>query len=123
MKLSTEIWTDESDVVMYVNGVKCKIEIEPQHNSQTGIIDRVNIKINKTEEDLTKEGRSGYYYKWGGWPIFRQQSVIPASDDNKPYTYICTINNDWGDMGNVNVFVLIDENFCVKDIFIETSCC
>ena len=45
----------------------------------------------------------------------------PCSDDGLPYTYICTIENDWGDMGNGNIFALI-RDFKVEDVWVEASC-
>ena len=54
------------------------------------------------------------------------------SDDGRHYKYICTINNYWGDVGNGNIFALLEKDwddeagdfvgFIVEDVYVEASC-
>jgi len=63
--------------------------------------------------------------KWGGFPEFVQGEVVPVSEDGRPYQYICTVNNNWGDNGNCNIFILFSGakfNQKIEDIYLEASC-
>lgn len=80
--------------------------------------------LQPTEEPPTvSSNKRGEYYKFGGYPRFIQNEYCPcAAEDMKPYTYICTIENGWGDCGNGNIFALIRDGV-VEDVLVEASCC
>lgn len=61
-------------------------------------------------------------YKWLGIPDFIQSTKWPYSKETgKPYMYLCTIYDEWGDMGNNNIFVELDGEDLV-DVYHEYSC-
>jgi hypothetical protein len=130
MNFTASIYTNEPNVVMYLNGVKCKVSVEIIYDDYETPGMPINAKVNiePTEEPLTVgikrmayQCRQPAYYKFGGFPVFLQMVSEPCSDDGLPYTYICTIENDWGDMGNGNIFALI-RDFKVEDVYVEASC-
>ena len=124
MKSLSSIYTDSPNVVMYLNGLKYKVSIDVEYCESSAMPTDAKVEIERTDEELTKSsGNCSDYYKFGGFPIFIQNSVEPMADNGKPYTYICTINNDWGDMGNANIFALIsDSGEEIEDVFVEASC-
>lgn len=125
MKSPSSIYTDSSTVVMYLNGLKYKVSIDVKYDEHSAMPIDAKVDLVCTEEELTKSsGKTSNYYKFGGYPNFIQTPVEPMSDYGKPYTYICTINNDWGDCGNANIFALIsDSGDNVEDVYVEASCC
>lgn len=78
----------------------------------------------------------GSYAKWGGSPRFLQNELWPMSDAGIQYDYLCTIENEWGDAGNCNIFILTECNiplngleqantvpsYRIVDSFMEASC-
>lgn len=129
------IYNNSPEAIMHIDGIKCKISIEVEYDEMGGMPLSAKVEINKTEEPLsvsdTIKGKYGpqvnilSYYKWGGYPRFIQNEVCPMSEDGRLYRYLCTINNNWGDMGNGNVFALIkpsEKGFDVEDVYVEASC-
>lgn len=124
MKTPSSIYTDSPSVVMYLNGFKYKVSIDVEYDEHSAMPTDAKIDIVRTDEELTKSSsKTNNYYKFGGYPIFIQTPVEPMTDSGKPYTYICTINNNWGDMGNANIFALIsDSDDNIEDVYVEASC-
>lgn len=123
MKFGSAIFTNSPKVVMYLNGVKYKVEVDVEYDDYCAMPIDAIVKIERTDEALSLSGKHNEYYKFGGYPIFIQSSYEPIGENGKPYTYICTIQNDWGDMGNANIFALISD--CgekIEDVFVEASC-
>ncbi len=124
MKFKRAFYTDDTCAVFEIQGIpyyiKFHIEYDYDGVPSKAIIEEWNITDKKLEET-----KNASYVKWGGYPIFVQSEIIPMSDDGKEYFYLCTIDNDWGDSGNCNVFVLLEESefgLIPKDVFLEASC-
>ena len=124
MKSPSSIYANYPSVVMYLNGLKYKVSIDVKYEEYSAMPVDAKVEIERTEAELTKSsGNRNDYYKFGGFPIFIQNPVEPMAENGKPYTYICTVQNDWGDMGNANVFVLIDDSGeTIEDVYVESSC-
>lgn len=119
------ILTDDSEVVMWLNNKKCKVSVEIEYDEHSSMPLDAKLDIVFTDEPLTKSKAAGYY-RFGPFPDFTQSACWPVSAEFKPYTFICTVDNSWGDMGNGNVFALLEETetgYAVLDVFVEASCC
>ncbi len=103
-----------------------EITIDWSCDEHSGMPTSAKLKICKSDKPVTENTKNDSLYKWAGFPIFTQGHIQPVSEDGRLYHYICTIQNDWGDMGNANIFALIgdweDDNLVVEDIFVEASC-
>jgi len=118
------IRTDDSEVVMWLNNKKCKVNVEIEYDEYSSQPIDAKLNIVFTDEPLTTAKVSGYY-RFGPFPDFIQSACWPVSAEFKPYTFICTVYNGWGDMGNGNVFALLEETttgYDVLDVFVEASC-
>jgi hypothetical protein len=126
MRFGSSVLTDSPTAVIYLNGIKYRVTISDIEFEDISVMPiKAAVQIAKTDEDLTQSNRDwNSYYKFGGFPVFLQNSVEPCcSCSRKPYTYICTLQTDWGDMGNANIFALIsDSGDEVEDVFVEASC-
>jgi hypothetical protein len=125
MKFYNIIYSNEPSVVMYLNGKKYKVTVDVEYSEEIRAKPvSADVNISLTEEPLTISDKKSTWcwYKFGGYPSFTQGEELPTDDNDQPYTYICTIESDWGDSGNGNVFALIkDDN--VVDVYLEASCC
>ena len=127
MKLKQPIFTDDLSAVIDIDGSPVDIELELEYDND-GIPSRIKvIRFEDTNKPLTVEKPRSDYVKWGGYPDFKQSEVIPVSDDGREYKYLCTVYNNWGDMGTCNIFIL-REISCdqvinvIEDIYLEASC-
>lgn len=119
------IYTDEPNVVIYLLGKKCEINIKVDYEEDSAAPIDANLRIDFTEKPLTEKSTTRGYYKWGWFPTFLQNEVYPTAADGRPYTFICTVCNNWGDCGNANVFALLKEHdtgFFIEDVYVEYSC-
>ena len=126
MKFAQPIWTDDLKAIRKIHGANYKIELEIIYGDN-GIPDRCKVLYwELTHEKETENSNKANYVKWGGYPIFRQgDQSVPMSDDGEPYMYLCTVDNNWGDMGNCNIFALLADTrsgFLPEDIYMEASC-
>ena len=124
MKFTKTIWTNECAATILISGEPYYFEFAIIYDN-CGVPETCEVK----EFCLTKQPLDediGSYVKWGGYPHFKQSECIPMSDDGREYKYICTVNNDWGDMGNCNIFLLFKKEefigLCIEDIYMEYSC-
>ena len=125
VKFYQSITNSEPQVVMLIDGIKCKLSIDVEYDEYSAMPMSAQLSIAKTDEPLSTSDNKSYYFKWGGYPVFVQSECSPMSEDGRLYKYICTINNSWGDMGNANIFALLspsEEGFTVEDVFVEASC-
>jgi len=135
VKFFNSIYTNESSVIIplkhfYISdqtdNTIVEIAIEWSCDEYSCMPDSAKLDIYKSNKPVTESGKSNFLYKWAGFPEFIQNKFQPISDDGRMYHYICTIQNNWGDMGNANVFALIgdwkDDILVVEDVFVETSC-
>ncbi len=120
--------TNEPEIVMHFHGKKCKIRVECDFDDEYfayGRVEDAKVTVVETDEPLTSITNNRAAYVWGWCPIFRQDTAYPVSDDGRPYTFICTIDNSWGDSGTNNVFALINMSstgYEVEDVYVESSC-
>lgn len=133
MRLLNVVHTDEWAAVILYRGEKYAVAVELEYDP-SGVPVRCVVDFKPApHQELTpsKENRSSKYrlcsweVKWGGWPQFLQAEIWPASDAGIPFDYLCTINTEWGDAGNVNVFILTAETaggYVVLESYIEASC-
>lgn len=76
-----------------------------------------------TESDCRKTGdRSGYYLQFFGQPVWVQSPVYPLDIRGNPCYHLLTIENKWGDSGNINILVGMD-NDVPAEAYFEASCC
>lgn len=131
MKFAPTIYTDDCEVSMLFMGEPYFIRFEIEYD------DAMPVRCHMLDFCLTKQSldeikwpnlphKRLWYVKWGGYPIFIQNEVNPISDDGRPYVYLCTVNNEWGDSGNCNIFILVRKGelgYEVEDVYMEYSCC
>jgi|694.fasta_scaffold12015_39 hypothetical protein len=127
---NADIYTNENSVVMYLQAKKYKVTVDVEYEDY-GMPRSATVVIEPSDEPVTESLRDpnlayhynpwSAYYKFGGFPVFIQNPVAPCTNEGKPYDYICTINNHWGDDGNGNVFALINDGV-VEDVYIEANC-
>ena len=141
MKFQQPIYTDKSTVTiplknLYItdqqDNTNVEITIDWSCEEYSGMPNDATLTIKRTTNPPTPTQKPNSLYKWGGYPEFVQTPIQPISDDGRLYHYICTIKNDWGDMGNANIFALIakpneaaqwkDDQLQIEDIFVEASC-
>jgi uncharacterized protein YwqG len=123
MKYGSAIYSSEPSVVMHLNGKKYKVIVEAEFSEEIPAMPvSAKVDISLTEEPVTISDESGWCrYKFGGYPHFIQGEVLPTDDNDQPYAYICTIESNWGDCGNGNVFALIKDDKVV-DVYVEANC-
>jgi len=63
----------------------------------------------------------GRYLQFFGQPVFIQNSIFP-SYNGKSACHLATLDTGWGDSGNVNIMVALDDGVPVK-VWFEASCC
>lgn len=126
MKYFEPIYDDGPTVIMPIEGIICKVTVTVRYNEKIWMPIDADVIIEPTDEPfINKDNYKDSYFKFGGYPEFRQGEVVPMSHDNKQYTFICSILNNWGDMGTGNVFALVrvnDNKITVEDVFVEASC-
>ena len=121
MKFFRPYYSDDCDNVIYLNRpyyIKFEVDYDDYGIPSTARI----IEFAPTDK---KRNPIGDFVKWGGSPEFRQCEYYPLSDNNAVYDYICTVNNNWGDMGNSNLFILFDKSkdvWEILDVYLESSC-
>lgn len=74
---------------------------------------------------LIGEGSSrwSYYIKFFGQPTWVQNSHFPLDSRGKPCYHFLTIENDWGDCGNFNILIGLNEEGIPDIGYFEASCC
>lgn len=132
MKLIKPIFTNDYQVVISLQDKYglCPyfIEIEIKHDDsgfpyKCEIVEfcPTKLPLDETRSDISWD----WYIKWGGYPNFIHGEAIPVSDDGIPYTYLCTVENGWGDSGNCNIFLLLKDGLFglkIDDVYMEASC-
>lgn len=125
MKFKGPVWTDDTHAIVPIKGQNFFIAFDIEHDMdgvpfKANIVDYVETTFPATQE---KDNIRYFYVKWGGYPDFKQGELVPFSDDGREYTYLCTVYNDWGDMGNCNLFLLMGEDgVTIEDVYLEASC-
>jgi hypothetical protein len=128
MKFQKPIYTNKNEAIIPINGQNYFVQIDIVFD-ENGVPDVCLVEnFRKTDLPETYSSSHTRYYcvKWGGYPHFIQNEYVPLSDDFRPYTYICTVDNRWGDAGNCNIFFLFKDvnspNLEIEDVFMEASC-
>ena len=133
MQFLNEIYTDEWAAVILYRGEKYAVSVDLVYDVCGVPVSCVvhfkpapHAAVTLSKKNLSsKYRRCSYEVKWGGWPHFIQDEVWPASDDGIPFDYLCTINTEWGDAGNVNIFILTTKTaagYVVLESYVEASC-
>lgn len=89
------------------------------------------LVLEETEEPITKQdarkpdknSRWGHYWKFFGQPSWIQNEFFPADANGEPCRHFCTVENGWGDCGNWNILVSLDESGLPIAAYFEASCC
>jgi hypothetical protein len=79
-------------------------------------------KPTTSPDSLTSHYRRSYYYKFFGQPTWVQGPIYPAYK-GKPCYNLVTIENGWGDCGNYNILVGLDDDNIPAVAYFEASCC
>ena len=136
MKFLPIICTEEYNAVIEYRGQKYSVGIDISYDNDS-IPEKCNISFERVfDKELSvtpNDYDRGNYVKWGGYPNFLQGECWPATDEGIPYDFLCTVENQWGDMGNCNVFILTKKVECdvlkdnyhyeIVDVYMEASCC
>lgn len=130
MRFLNPIYTHEWSAIIIYRGEKYAVSVELEYNNH-GMPDRCSVQFAPAPNaELTKSidhniAGLPYEVKWGGWPEFIQGEIWPATDDGNPFDYLCTINIQWGDNGNVNIFISTQKTatgYEVLETYLEASC-
>lgn len=102
--------TDVSEAVIDYKGRRYAVRVEVRINDDTPEGCDVQFVMNDSAS-LTEDQIGtikGSHAKWGGSPRFLQNEFWPVSNAGIQYDYLCTIDNEWGDFGNCNIFILTE---------------
>ncbi len=124
MKFCPVVYTWETEAVIFYKGHKYFVKLD--FDTTTDLKIKV-VSFEVSDSELTEGVPScrNYFVKWGGAPRFLQGEVWPMSEKGIPYDYLCTVENEWGDGGNLNVFILtekVNDCYTVSDVYTEASC-
>lgn len=125
MQFLSPIYTNEWSATILYRGEKYAVSVELEYDNH-GIPDRCSVQFTSAPHaELTKSTNHNYEVKCGGWPEFIQGEIWPATDDGNPFDYLCTINTQWGDAGNVNIFISTQKTatgYKILETYLEASC-
>ena len=122
MKNLEPLTTDNTTAIIELGGLTYRVSIEVDYSD--GVPSAVSAGLEIVSLPLTEKVPGGWV-EWLGYPKFRQGPVYPHSDDGRPYTFICSVDDCWGDMGTANIFFLFKKNclpFEIEDVYMEASC-
>lgn len=136
MKLLQPICTEEYNAVIEYRGQKYSVEIDILYDDDCVPKKCTVVSFEKTfDKDLSVSKAKyfkGNFVKWGVCPRFLQEECWPATDEGIPYDFLCTVENQWGDMGNCNIFILTKKVECdvlrenyhyeIVDVYMEANC-
>jgi hypothetical protein len=133
MKFFKPIYTEDYEAIIPFRGQKYSVEIEiiyEDYGMPTGCAILDFKKLSESADISVSSNSRSPLVKWGGSPRFIQDEYYPIADDGTPYDFLCTVENSWGDSGNCNIFILVEERelgdsffYEIKDVFVEASCC
>lgn len=121
MKTLPIIHTNDTKAIVPINGVHYNVNFELIYDDRGVPVKCVFHEFSKTDKPLTVDDRKSDYIQWRGFPFFRQGQVVPTDDNGIEYSFLCVINDGWGDSGAINIFVLIVDDALV-DHWMEYSC-
>jgi hypothetical protein len=124
MKFCPVVYTWETEAVIFYKGHKYFVKLDFDTTNDLKI--KV-VSFEASDSELTEgvDSCRNYFVKWGGAPRFLQGDQWPMSEEGIPYDYLCTVENEWGDGGNLNVFILtekVNDCYTVSDVYTEASC-
>lgn len=124
LKLIRPIWTNDCEAIILFRGEPYSVKFDIVYDDH-GIPSRCKLlELQPTDQSLSED--RGNYVQWGGYPDFKQDTAIPYSDDDRPYDFLCMVDNGWGDSGTCNIFILVRKGelgYEVEDLYMEYSCC
>lgn len=118
-------WNDK--IVIEIKGKRYKFELHDNCMHEMWSCEGKSISLTPTEEPIS-EGvkncgcRAFHLYHFFGQPRWVQSPCYPAYK-GKPCYHLVTVENDWGDSGNWNIFISLDENDVPNAVFFESFCC
>lgn len=122
MKFLSPIFTNDCEASILFRGEPYFVKFEIKYDDD-GVPDTCEIlEFYPTKQPLDISYGYRGYVKWGWYPDFRQSAVIPCSDDNRRYDFLCTVDNHWGDSGTCNIFVLVKRSplgYEIEDVYME----
>ncbi len=100
-----------------------KINIDSDDNSQPYEANGKRLIFTETTEPLsvsntTDKSRGLHIFSQ---PVFIQGKKYPAHN-SKPCYPLVTVENSWGDNGNWNIFIVLDDNWLPVAGYFEASC-
>ncbi len=116
------------DPVVEIKGKRYRVVIESHYDDEPYEAKGKALVLTETDEPLTKGNRpkkghwrGSSYYKFFGQPTWVQNESFPAHN-GKPCYHLVTVENGWGDCGNWNILIGIEDDKPVAAYF-EASCC
>lgn len=119
-------------IVIEIKGKRYKVTFGEDCDEEPWESNYKYIDLEPTEEPLSvpdrviderREWRGGYDYKFFGQPTWVQGPHYPKDKRGNPYYNLVTIENGWGDSGNYNILISLDENGEPDAAYFEASCC
>jgi hypothetical protein len=115
--------------VIEIKGRRFRMNVESDYNDEPWEAKGKTLVLTETTEPLSKgkpwkkkDWRAGHYYKVFGQPTWIQGECYPAHK-GEPCYHLVTVECGWGDSGNWNILVGLDENGVPEAAYFEASCC
>lgn len=116
------------DLVIDIKGKRYKFQLHDNELGEAYEPDGKSLSLTPTDEPASvgvpDDGnwRAAHYYHFFGQPRWVQGAHYPAYK-GKPCYHLVTVENGWGDCGNWNILISLDENDVPDAAFFEASCC
>ena len=123
--------TQIGEPIVQVFGRRYKIKFAWNNNDvpfeakgKSLVLEPTMLKLTKSDSRAPDFGcRNTFYWKFFGQPIWLQGDYFPADLNGKSCYHFCTIETGWGDCGNWNILVGLDDNNIPNVAYFEASCC
>ena len=109
--------------VVSIRGRNYRVEIDLQHeNERDWDYGRSRVTLTPTDSPATAPDGGGDY-RFFGQPRWVQGRYFPGDARGGACRHLVTVENGWGDSGNVNILVGLDPDGIPEVGYIEASCC
>jgi hypothetical protein len=119
-----------NNIVIKIGQQNYKFDLIERDYDKPWSPDGKTLVLTPTDDEPTKpdfvgepDWRASYYYKFFGQPRWIQGPHHVADMDGVPLRHLVTIENGWGDSGNYNILIGLDENGVPNLAYFEASCC
>jgi hypothetical protein len=118
-----EFTVSETYPIVEVMGRRYKVDVRDDRSSQPWDAAGKTLVLTEVTEPQSQKMKASRFsfYRFFGQPQFVQGEVYPAHD-GKPCYHFLTVENGWGDAGNWNIFLALDDNGLPKAAYFEASC-